>query len=293
MTIFVYIINANSLNMSKVITVINMKGGVGKTTLSVHMAYVLTKFHRKKVLVVDIDPQFNATQYLVDQNRILQHFKDKKTIYDILMPSKEEEISLTAKRKMPYSTPVNLADYILNIKKFKDGACLDLIPSSLKLINFETNKRGVENLLKKFLKEKCKHYDYIIIDCPPTLSLLTLSAYLASEYYLIPIKPDYLSSLGLPLLERGMKEYEELYNHTLNLLGIVFTMVITSSVSKEIKTSVKDSGWDCFDKHSSHSTKVAKSIKSLDNFYYYAQNKRYADEFKSITQELIDKIDEI
>lgn len=276
--------------MSKIITVINMKGGVGKTTLSVHISYILSRFHNKKVLLVDIDPQFNATQYLVEQSVILNHFENKKTVYDILMPSKEDGISLSSRRRILKTTPINLDDYIINIKKFPNGQ-LDLIPSSLKLINFETNKRGVENLLKKFLEDKCKQYDYIIIDCPPTLSLLTLSAYLASEYYLIPIKPDYLSSLGLPLLERGLQEYDELHGHSLTLLGIVFTMVDNKAgVSQEIMESIKDSSWDCFTDHSSHSTKVAQSVKSLDNFYYYATFERWANEFKSITTEMISKI---
>lgn len=276
--------------MSKIITVINMKGGVGKTTLSVNIAYVLGRYHKKKVLLVDIDPQFNATQYLVDQSKILNHFKDKKTVYDILMPSKEDDISLSSSRKASKTKSINLDDFIIKARKFTNGGQLDLIPSSLKLINFETNKRGVENLLKKFLDDKCKHYDYIIIDCPPTLSLLTLSAYLASEYYLIPIKPDYLSSLGLPLLERGLEEYEELYGHSLKALGVVFTMVALGKVADEIMSSVKSGGWDCFTDISSQSVKVAKSVESLNNFYSYAANKRYADEFKSITIELLNKV---
>lgn len=276
--------------MSKIITVINMKGGVGKTTLSVNIAYILGRHHGKKVLLVDIDPQFNATQYLVKQSDILNHFENKKTVFDILMPSKEDEISLSSNRKKAKAKSVSLDDFIINARKFTNKGQLDLIPSSLKLINFETNKRGVENLLKKFLVEKCSHYDYILIDCPPTLSLLTLSAYLASEFYLIPIKPDYLSSLGLPLLQRGLEEYEELYNHSLTLLGVVFTMVSSGKVSREIMASVAASGWECFDDYSSHSTKVAKSVKSLNDFYSYAINTRYANEFKSITQELINKV---
>jgi len=267
-----------------------MKGGVGKTTLSVNIAYVLGRYHAKKVLLVDIDPQFNATQYLVEQHKILDHFSKKKTVFDILMPSKEDEISLSSNKKVSKAKTINLEDFIIKARKFTSGGQLDLIPSSLKLINFETNKRGVENLLKKFLVDKCNHYDLIIIDCPPTLSLLTLSAYLASEYYLIPIKPDYLSSLGLPLLERGLEEYEELYGHSLKGLGVVFTMVAIGKVADEIMGSVKAGGWACFSDVSSQSVKVAKSVESLNNFYSYATNKRYADEFKEITKELLNKI---
>jgi chromosome partitioning protein len=274
--------------MSKVITVINMKGGVGKTTLSVNIAYLMCVRH--KVLLVDIDPQFNATQYLVDQEEIIAHFKNKKTVYDIMVPAKGDDISLSTKRKSANANPILLDDYIIPVYEFRNGR-LDLIPSSLKLINFETNKRGTENLLKRFIEEKCSHYDFVIIDCPPTLSLLTLSAYLASQYYLIPIKPDYLSSLGLPLLERGLQEYEETHGHTLELLGIVFTMVNhQANLSKEIMNSIKASGWECFRNNSSHSTMVAQSVKSLSNFYYYAKFKRYATEFREITKELLNKL---
>src|SRR5690606_35704330 len=135
-------------------------------------------------------------------------FKSKKTVYDILKPTKEEDITLSSRRRQAKTKPVTLDEFIIPIKRTTNRH-LDLLPSSLKLINFETNKRGTENLLKKFIDEKCKMYDIVLIDCPPTLSLLTLSAYLASSYYLIPIKPDFLSSLGLPLLERGLGEYEE------------------------------------------------------------------------------------
>lgn len=273
--------------MSNVITVINMKGGVGKTTLSVNISYVLARFHQKKVLIVDIDPQFNATQYLVDQANILDHFRNKKTIFDIISPTRDADISLTVKRKA-VNKPTNLSDYVINIKQFVKGR-LDLIPSSLKLINFETPKRGLESLLKKFIDEHCKDYDYIIIDCPPTLSILTLSAYLASQYYLIPIKPDYLSSLGLPLLERGLQEYDDLQGHSLELLGIVFTMVDNkSNLPHEVMESLEE--YECFINKSSYSTQVAKSVNSLDSFYKYRRFARYAEEFKRITSELINKI---
>ncbi|HZY82725.1 MAG TPA: ParA family protein [Cyclobacteriaceae bacterium] len=276
--------------MPKVITVINMKGGVGKTTLAVNISYLLSALYKKKVLVVDIDPQFNATQYLVEQPKILDHFKNKKTIYDILIPSKEDDISLSSKRQSVKPKPSVLDDFIIPARKFSHSQ-LDLIPSSLKLINFETNKRGTENLLSKFIEEKCTQYDYVIIDCPPTLSLLTLSAYLASQYYLIPIKPDYLSSLGLPLLDRGLSEYEETHGHKLKLLGIVFTMVNhQANVSKEIMKEIQDSGWDCFKHSSSHSTMVAQSVKSLQDFYNYAKFARYASEFREITKELLTKL---
>jgi len=286
--------NGKSINefMSDVITVINMKGGVGKTTLSVNLAHVLCYEHDLRVLLVDIDPQFNATQYLVKQATILDHFKNRKTVYDILVPNREEEISLTATRKPPKDPPVKLADYVIQLENYDDGSCLHLLPSSLKLINFEEQaKRGTENLLKKFLTTYCGSYEIVIIDCPPTLSTLTLSAYLASDYYLIPIKPDYLSSLGLPLLERGLGDYRDRFGHSITLLGIVFTMKDNrGTIASEVMRDIRGSGWNCFDASSSLSVKVARSTKSLHDFYKYASNSRYSDEFKAIAKELLKKI---
>ena len=284
------------MGTQKRITIVNMKGGVGKTTLSVNFAYVLSKFHKKKVLLIDIDPQFNATQYLVNQKSIVEHFKEKKTIYDILMPEKEEDVDLSGKVSKE-EIKLSLDDFKLSIKTYEDGGILDLIPSSLKLINFETSKRGVENYLKNFINTFCTDYDYIIFDCPPTLSVLTLSAYLASSHYLIPIKPDYLSSLGLPLLERGLKEYEDIYGHKLNPLGIVFTMVNnTSSLPDEIIRSINESGKrKLFKTKLSHSVNIARSIAknihSLDSFYVDNKLTKYANEYKRVTNEILTTIE--
>ena len=275
--------------MSEVITVINMKGGVGKTTLSVNLSYCLSKFHDKRVLLIDMDPQFNATQYVVNQTTIIDHFQKKKTSYDILVPKQEEQFSLVIKAKAKKSDNVSLQDYIIPIHKHTKGQ-FDLIPSSLRFINFGAENR-VDNRLRNFINNYCKHYDVVIIDCPPTLSVLTLSAYNASQYYLIPIKPDFLSSLGLPLLEQGLDSYEEMDGHTLEFLGIVFTMNDNYNLAQKTIRDIKSTGRICFQNSSSLSNKVARSINKLDDFYRLADTSRYANEFKKITVELIKKSD--
>src|SRR5687767_7405649 len=121
-------------NEPKVISVLNMKGGVGKTTLSVNTAYILSHFHDKRILLIDIDPQFNATQYLVTQDAIVEHFEKKKTILDIIMPKKEEAIDLVGRGKKKKPAAPKLSDYILNIT-----TQFDIIPSTLNLIEIENS----------------------------------------------------------------------------------------------------------------------------------------------------------
>lgn len=274
---------------TKVISVLNMKGGVGKTTLSVNLAYILANFHNKKVLIVDIDPQFNATQYLVSQENIIQHFDTKKTILDIIMPQKEEKIDLVKKKKKAAPKKPQLSDYIINISSKANGARLDIVPSTVNLIEIENSPRGAEHHLKQFLKKYCKLYDIVIIDCPPTIGIHTLSAFLASAYYLIPLKPDYLSSLGLSLLEKALEKYRKADGHKLKSLGVVFTMVdlrpaLTFTIMNEIRKARKD----CILAYSSLSTQVAQSFSNMSSFY--SGTGRYQTEFKDITQEIINKL---
>lgn len=268
----------------KIISILNMKGGVGKTTLSVNISYILSHFHQKRVLLIDIDPQFNATQYLVDQDQIVEHFQNKKTIVDIIMPKKEEEIDLVGRGKRKKAPPQKLSDFIINISER-----FDIIPSSLSLIEIENSERGAEHRLKNFIKNFCKHYDIIIIDCPPTLGIHTLSAFLASEYYLIPIKPDNLSSLGLPLLERALERYKDNHSHRLKSLGQVFTIVdLRPSLTFEVMKDIKATGRPCLTAYSSQSTQIAESVSNIVEFY--SKSGRYQTEFKDIVAEILAKL---
>jgi chromosome partitioning protein len=177
--------------MAKVVSFINMKGGVGKTTLAVNVAYAMAWYHSKKVLIVDADPQFNATQYLMDDDAYLAHIENpaKNTIHDIFQPRRPGHVStVRGTARAQNKTKMQLSSCICRIATRANGF-LDLIPSTLNLIDLEMAQRTTENRLKKFLKETASHYDYVIIDCPPTVSLFTQAAILASDMYLVPIKP--------------------------------------------------------------------------------------------------------
>jgi len=208
------------MGRAKVVSLINMKGGVGKTTLAVGLAWELAKKHR--VLLVDIDPQFNATQWVVAPEIYLQWVRTKHTILSVFQPPSSAIANMGSAPVLPALKPTP-ASTIIKVKK--GGWQLDILPSILDLMKLDAAPRGTENRLRVFLEKVREDYDYVLIDCPPTASLFSYSAFLASDAYMVPVKPDPLSVLGLPLLERAMLDYEERSGQELPRLGLVFTQV--------------------------------------------------------------------
>lgn len=207
--------------MTKTISFINLKGGVGKTTLTVNIASILAKIHKKKVLVIDLDPQTNATVSLISQTQW-------KTINDI---DKQTLFHL-------FSDKLNSTnDFNLNQAIVKDVAGiknLDLIPSSLNLVEIQDritdigSKSFVSHIdvLKTELNPILKNYDYILIDCPPNLGAITLNGIIMSDYYIIPTTPDILSKIGISLITNRIDSFKTVRKDcTIELGGIVFTKV--------------------------------------------------------------------
>ncbi len=282
--------------MAQVISFINMKGGVGKTTLAVNVAYGLAHVHRKTVLIVDGDPQFNATQYLLSDDEYLKHINDKKkgTLLDVFVPRRPGPINTVSgsakpnsKAKMPLSACTHSV--------FNGGpnrGKLDLMPSTLALMDIETSKRGTENKLNAYLKEKARDYDYVIIDCPPTISIFTQAAILASDKYLVPIKPDPLSVIGLPLLERWLEDFTDDAGVEIDNVGLVFTLVRgpLPSRMREVMEDLRSKRANAvFKPHLSQSTHVAQSVEAHQPVFLYAPNAKTAGQVLEITQEFLDR----
>ena len=221
----------------KVVSLINMKGGVGKTTLAVGLAWELAQNY--DVLLVDVDPQFNATQWLVDDREYLKWLKSesKRTAFDIYMPQEVSGGIGGFKKKKSTRRETTIDNTVMQVSH--GGTTLDIIPSNLELIALDAAPRGTENRLKIFLDPVRSKYEYIIIDCPPTASLFSLSAHIASDAYLVPIKPDPLSVLGLPLLERTMESYTERSGHTVKRIGLVLTLVRGTAAVKNATTQLR------------------------------------------------------
>lgn len=218
-----------------VISFVNMKGGVGKTTMAVNVADFLTARNSKRVLLIDVDPQFNATQCLIDSTEYVNYIRnDGTTIIDIFNYTKTAAVSIVEgekeKQAMPYES----------IIPYKTNRGFDLIPSKLDLFRFEMAPgQGTENRLKNFLKHisEKNEYDICIIDCPPTPSVWMTSAILASDYYFIPSKPDPISMTGLDLLEGIIKERKDNYGCECKCIGLVLTMAeIHTKVFGEAKS---------------------------------------------------------
>lgn len=201
--------------MATVVSIINMKGGVGKTTLTFNLAWYCAWKANLRVLAVDLDPQSNLSQYFLGEIKYDNYVADndnQKTVVDIFERS-------TPERKFQ-------PEDIIKIHEWDDGSLIDLIPCRLELNKTLKSPKTRPEKLKNFLDKLDNKYDLIIIDCAPTDSILTTAAYLASDHLIIPVKPEFLAKIGLPLIRTSLiehyEEYEE-YDNNAKISGIIFT----------------------------------------------------------------------
>ena len=200
--------------MGKIVSFSNQKGGVGKTTTCVNMAAYIASTG-KKVLLIDIDPQGNATTGLGFSKSTL-----KKSVYNVLID--DEKVS----------------DNILQTEL----TGLDVLPSNIDLAGAEVELVGVEDrekVLKKVLSPLRNSYDYILIDCPPSLALLTVNALTAANSILIPIQGEYYALEGLSQLMNTIRFAKKILNPQLEVEGVVLTMYdsrsrLVQNVTEEI-----------------------------------------------------------
>lgn len=206
----------------KVISLINMKGGVGKTTLSTNICHCLSSRYNKKVLLIDIDPQFNATQCLFTGEEYIKHLEENK---DTIISVFEEKRNIA-------SSVDGLAEKkgkeLKDISPVRVGNNFYILPGNLELYRIEMAAgSGKENRLKKFIQEVAvkNNFDFVIIDTPPTPSIWMTSALIASDYYLIPVKPDPISYTGIDLLKTIVDDKKDAFDLKIKCIGLVFTMV--------------------------------------------------------------------
>jgi chromosome partitioning protein len=220
--------------MATTIALLNMKGGVGKTTLAVNLAWHMHKNENANVLLVDLDPQFNATQYVMDFKSFQNHRKSAGTIYDLLVETPKLDVRQKKIKKNHFAALHNIEN--TNGKKF------DLLPAELNLAWVVKNPAQMDYRLEKLLEKIRDRYTYVFIDCAPTDSVLTTMALTASDYLLIPMRPDRFSILGFANLMETIKAFRSNCPdpHSVKILGVVFTQVIgNSNVESDAMIEVK------------------------------------------------------
>ena len=205
----------------KVVSFINMKGGVGKTTLCIGIGEYLANYCNKKVLFIDLDPQFNTTQSLVNEfnleDEYLSNYSEgtnQKTVMRLF------ETQQTIAKRLDLPNPEDILVHL------NDN--MDLLPGTIDLILVETDKDGSKaKKVKKFiLNNNLKdQYDFIFLDCPPTISVYTDAALIASDFYLVPIRIDRYSILGIKLLKQVIDRLDDNESIGIRPLVIVYTMV--------------------------------------------------------------------
>ena len=202
--------------MGRVIAVANQKGGVGKSTTAINLPACLAE-KGKKVLAIDIDPQGNTTSGLgVDKNNV------ENTLYELLLGEAEAKDTI-------------VKDVVENV---------DLIPSNVNLSGAEIELIGVdekEYIMKKIIDKVRRKYDYIIMDCPPSLNMLTINALTAANSVLVPIQCEYYALEGLSQLIHTIELVKERLNKKLVMEGVVFTMYdARTNLSLQVVENVKD-----------------------------------------------------
>jgi len=214
--------------VTRIIAVAMQKGGTGKTTCSVNVAAGLARgvapdvLGPQRVLLVDVDPQANATAVFLSPQFTLGPADGVATTHEVLVnqtPAREaiKTIALPANERAGYA-----------------AATLDILPSHIRLARAELDLLGVirrEDRLASALKRVAKDYDFIIIDCPPSLGILTLNALIAAGEILIPVEPGYFPLIGIGLLQRTINDVAQI--NDLELLGVIPTLQDRTVESRE------------------------------------------------------------
>jgi chromosome partitioning protein len=201
-----------------VISLVNMKGGVGKTTVAVNLAAHLARDLGKKVLLVDLDPQTNASLSLMSEEAWLKWSEKNGTMADVF------EVDAKPKRG---GERIGLKDCIVH-GVVPEIPGLDLVPSHLRLTFLDldlASRPGRERIFARKLEKVAPAYDIVLCDCPPNLQTATQNALYASDYYLVPMQPDYLSSVGLGLLLDRLSYLKTELQFKIRCLGVVFSRV--------------------------------------------------------------------
>lgn len=250
--------------MCNIIAFANQKGGVGKTTSAVNIAADLGVLG-KKTLLIDCDPQGNASSGVGAEN-------SSATVCDVLLNGADIKTAIVT-------------------TKFKN---LDVLPSDMNLAVADmalADEEKRETKLKNAINTIKDNYDYIILDCPPSLSLITLNALTASDYVVVPMQCEYFALEGLSQLIFTIKQVRRLYNPSLDLLGVILTMYdgrlnLTVQVMEEVK---KHFPGKIFKNSIPRNVRLSEAPSHSKPINYYDKFSRGALNYMEVTKELVER----
>lgn len=251
--------------MGKIIAISNQKGGVGKTTTAINLSSGLAQMN-KKVLLVDFDSQGNASQGLLAITK-----QGKPTIYSVLLEDYPIE------------------DAIVH----KEAPNIDILPSSISLagadLEMDKMEAGKEELLKRQLMKVRDQYDYIIIDCPPSLGLLNTNALTAADSVLIPVQCEYYALEGVTQLLLTIRLVQQLYNPHLKIEGILLTMFdIRTKLSVEVSQDVRQNfGKQVYQNSIPRNVKLSEAPSRGLSIFEYDITCNGAKAYAGLTQEFL------
>ena len=255
--------------MSRAIAIANQKGGVGKSTTAINLSACLAEMN-KKVLTIDIDPQGNTTSGLgIDKNQI------ENTVYELLLGECE------------------LEDCMISLE-YGD---ITLIPSNVNLAGAEIELIGVDNkeyILKNEISKIKDDYDFIIIDCPPSLNMLTINAMTTANTVLVPIQCEYYALEGLSQLIHTIELVQERLNPQLEIEGVVFTMYdARTNLSLQVVENVKNNLQQTI-----YKTIIPRNVRLAEApsygmpINYYDGKSAGAESYRLLAEEVIHREDE-